>query len=99
MQSRSSTPSTTKKLNRSLCGSLRSSSKNESVSEANSKYIIPNRSDTNTEDIEDEEKLTRLWLRSLNFTTTRAQEDEPLLSNPYRNGTLLCEVYLHLMFS
>ena len=101
MQSKTSTPSTAKKLNKNLCGSIRSSSKNESVNETNSKYITPNRStiETNNEEREDKEKLTRIWLRSLNFTTTRAQEDEPLLINPFRNGTLLCEVYLFVNYS
>lgn len=84
MQYRTSTPSTIKNLNKSLCTSTNSCSKNESTQE----YTTPNK------DARDNEKVTRIWLRSLNLTTTRAQEDESLLNNPFRNGTLLCEVYL-----
>ena len=39
-----------------------------------------------------DERLTRGWLRLLNFTTSRSQENEPMLKNPFRNGTLLCDV-------
>jgi len=43
---------------------------------------------------EEKEKITRNWLKLLNFTTTTSQENDSLLKNPYRNGTLLCEVFL-----
>lgn len=88
-QSRSATP-TIKHLNKSLYSSIRSSSSTHEVTNC----ITPNKNTAN-EDMrteEADERLTRVWLRSLNFTTTRSQEDEPLLKNPFRNGTLLCEV-------
>jgi len=40
----------------------------------------------------EEERITREWLKQLKFTTTQAQENAPLLKNPYRNGTILCQV-------
>lgn len=40
----------------------------------------------------DKENLTRLWLKSLNLTVLKAQENHNLLRDPYRNGLLLCEV-------
>ncbi len=38
------------------------------------------------------ERLTREWLKLLNFTTTSAQENDALLKSPFRNGVLLCDV-------
>jgi len=41
---------------------------------------------------EEKERITRLWLKSLNLTVLSIQESEDMLKNPYRNGLLLCEL-------
>ncbi len=45
---------------------------------------------------EEKERLTRLWLKSLNLTVFSVDEGEDIQRNPYRNGLLLCEVSIWL---
>ncbi len=41
---------------------------------------------------EEQERLTRSWLKALNLTVLPSQEGAELLRNPYRNGYLLCQL-------
>lgn len=60
-------------------------SANHSLCESQRSFKFPNVT-------EEQERLTRVWLRSLNLALLSMNEAREMLKDPYRNGVLLCDL-------